>query len=147
MAHGVDAVKPGGSVMARLWAAGGATKLSARAPAGNSTTTSASTSRTFDIRASLRPCRRLVLPARGGRPRIAAARSGNMQKTVRRPSPALIIALVALFVALGGPAQARRLINGHDIRKGTVTSRQVKDHSLTTGDLRPSAVRSLRTTP
>ena len=67
--------------------------------------------------------------------------------TVRRPSPALIIALLALFVALGGPAQARRLINGKDIRKGTVRSKQVKDHTLSTRDLSKSAVRSLQTTP
>jgi hypothetical protein len=67
--------------------------------------------------------------------------------TVRRPSPALLIALLALFVALGGPAQARRLINGQDIRKGSVRSRQVKDHTLSTRDLRRSAVRSLRATP
>jgi hypothetical protein len=66
---------------------------------------------------------------------------------VRRPSPALVIALLALFVALGGPAQARRLINGKEIRKGTVRSRQVKDHSLSTRDLSRAAVRSLRTTP
>jgi hypothetical protein len=70
-----------------------------------------------------------------------------MERTVRRPSPALIIALLALFVALGGPAQARRLINGKDIRKGTVRSKQVKDHTLSTHDLRRSTVRSLRTTP
>jgi hypothetical protein len=66
---------------------------------------------------------------------------------VRRPSPALVIALIALFVALGGPAQAKRLINGKDIRKGTVRSKQVKDHSMSTRDLSRSAVRSLRTTP
>ena len=66
---------------------------------------------------------------------------------MRRPSPALVIALLALFVALGGPAQARRLINGKEIRKGTVRSRQIKDHSLSTRDLSRSAVRSLRQTP
>jgi len=66
---------------------------------------------------------------------------------VRRPSPALVIALLALFVALGGPAQARRLIDGKEIRKGTVRSRQVKDHSLSTRDLSRAAVRSLRRTP
>jgi hypothetical protein len=66
---------------------------------------------------------------------------------VRRPSPALAIALLALFVALGGPAQARRLIDGKEIRKGTVRSRQIKDHSLATRDLSRAAVRSLRQTP
>lgn len=65
----------------------------------------------------------------------------------RRPSAALIVALVALFVALGGPAQARKLIDGRDIRPGTVTSRQVRDRSLTVRDLRSSAVRALLAVP
>ena len=39
----------------------------------------------------------------------------------------MLIALLALFVALGGPAQARKLINGADIRKGTVRSAQIRD--------------------
>jgi hypothetical protein len=66
---------------------------------------------------------------------------------VRRPSATLIIALLALFVALGGPAQARKLINGADIRKGTVRSAQVKDRSLTERDLSTAAVRALQSTP
>ena len=45
---------------------------------------------------------------------------------VRRPSAAMLIALLALFLALDGPAQARKLINGADIRKGTVRSAQIK---------------------
>jgi hypothetical protein len=59
----------------------------------------------------------------------------------------MIVALVALFVALGGPAQAKRLISGKDLKKGSVTSREIRDHSLKTRDLRKSAVRSLRRTP
>lgn len=50
----------------------------------------------------------------------------------------MIVALLALFVALGGPAQAKRLLLG---------SKQVRDHSLQVRDLRKSAVRSLRRTP
>ena len=65
----------------------------------------------------------------------------------RRPSPATLIALVALFVALGGPAQAKRLIDGSDIRSGTITSRQVKDRSLRTRDLSRGTVRALVKTP
>lgn len=55
----------------------------------------------------------------------------------RRPSAALVVALIALFVALGGPAEAARLITG----------KQVKDHSLKTKDLSRKAVKSLRRTP
>jgi hypothetical protein len=66
---------------------------------------------------------------------------------MRRPSPSAVIALVALFVAAGGPAQAARLIDGGDIRKGTVGSKQVKDGALKREDLAARTVRSLRTTP
>jgi hypothetical protein len=59
----------------------------------------------------------------------------------------MLVALLALFVALGGPAQAKHLINGKDIRKGTVRSAQIKDKSLGTRDLSTSAVRTLQTTP
>jgi len=64
----------------------------------------------------------------------------------RRPSLALVVAVLALFVALGGPAEAQRFINGKLLRKGSVTSRAVKDRSLQTRDLSRRAVRSLRTT-
>jgi hypothetical protein len=59
----------------------------------------------------------------------------------------MLVALLALFVALGGPAQAKHLINGKDIRKGTVGGAQITDKSLTTRDLSASTVRTLQTTP
>ena len=59
-----------------------------------------------------------------------------------RPSVATVIALLALFVALGGPAQAQKLLG-----KGDVDSRVVKDRSLKTRDLSRRAVRELRRTP
>jgi len=59
----------------------------------------------------------------------------------------MVVALAALFVALGGPAQAAKLIDGGDIRKGTVASKQVKDRSLRTRDLAGSTLRKLSTTP
>jgi hypothetical protein len=60
----------------------------------------------------------------------------------RRPSAALVVALLALFVALGGPAEAQRLLG-----KGDVNSRVVKDRSLKTRDLSRRTVRELRATP
>jgi hypothetical protein len=66
---------------------------------------------------------------------------------MRRPSPALVVALVALFVALGGPAGAASLISGSQIKKNSITTRQIKNHSLSTKDLSRRAVRSLRITP
>jgi hypothetical protein len=59
----------------------------------------------------------------------------------------MLVALLALFVALGGPAQAKHLINGKDIRRGTVASAQIKDRSLAERDLSPTAVRALQVTP
>jgi hypothetical protein len=66
---------------------------------------------------------------------------------LRRPSPAAVIALLALFVALGGPAEAAKLINGARIKRGTVTSKQVKDRSLSTRDLSKGTRRALTKTP
>jgi hypothetical protein len=66
---------------------------------------------------------------------------------MRRPSPAMLVALLALFLALGGPAQARRLINGKEIKKGTVRSAQIKDGTLALRDLNPTVVRQLESTP
>lgn len=59
----------------------------------------------------------------------------------RRPSFATVVALLALFVALGGPAEAERLIG-----KGSVTSSAVKDRSLRLQDLSRKTVRQLQTT-
>jgi len=58
-----------------------------------------------------------------------------------------VLAALALFVALGGPAEAQRLLSGGDIRKGTITSREVKDGSLASDDLSGKARRSLTRTP
>jgi hypothetical protein len=66
---------------------------------------------------------------------------------MRRPSPALIVALVALFFAIGGPAQAKRLIDGSDIKKGTIRSRQIKDRTITTKDISTASLRLLEDTP
>jgi hypothetical protein len=60
---------------------------------------------------------------------------------VKRPSFASVIALLALFVALGGPAEAQKLL-----RKGSVTSVLVKDRSLKLRDLSRKTVRQLQAT-
>jgi hypothetical protein len=56
----------------------------------------------------------------------------------RRPSFATVVALLALFLALGGPAEAARVAK-------RITGADVKDHSLQARDLSRDAVRSLRT--
>lgn len=66
-----------------------------------------------------------------------------------RPGAPMIVALIALFVALGGPAQAERAVDRVATRlgHGSVTSAQVKDHSLQVADLSHKAVRKLERTP
>lgn len=60
---------------------------------------------------------------------------------MKRPSFATVVALLALFVALGGPAEAQRLLG-----KGSVTSREIKDRSIKLHDVSRDAVRKLRST-
>jgi hypothetical protein len=62
---------------------------------------------------------------------------------IRRPSAPLVISLIALFVALGGPAEAQRLLDGRDIRKNSVSSRQIKDRTIAPRDLSRRTVRRL----
>lgn len=62
---------------------------------------------------------------------------------MRRPSPGTVIALLALFVALGGPAEARRLLSGKSIKTGSLTGKQVKNRSLSIIDLSRGTVRRL----
>jgi hypothetical protein len=55
----------------------------------------------------------------------------------RRPSAALVVALLAVFIAVGGPAEAARLIGSQD----------VANRSLKTEDLSRKTVRTLKKTP
>jgi hypothetical protein len=65
-----------------------------------------------------------------------------MSKYLRRPSPALIIAVVALVAALDGPAIASetahiaKKITGSQIASNAITSSKVKDHSLLSKDFK-----------
>ncbi len=71
----------------------------------------------------------------------------------KRPSPALIVSLLALFVALGGPAHAGKLIGSKDVKDGSLQARdlsrsarkalkQTPDGSVTTRQLAPGSVLS-----
>jgi hypothetical protein len=59
----------------------------------------------------------------------------------------MIVALLALFVALGGPAQAAHLVNGKLLKRGSVTGKAIKDHSVGMKDLTKASVRKLQSTP
>jgi hypothetical protein len=61
-----------------------------------------------------------------------------MSWLVRRlPSPAMVVALIALFVALGGSAYAL-VITGKQIKNGSITGKDVKRNSLTGRQIRES---------
>jgi hypothetical protein len=49
----------------------------------------------------------------------------------RRPSPAMIVAVIALFVALAGTAYAAQTINGGAIMKQTIGAGKIKHKTLT----------------
>ncbi len=49
----------------------------------------------------------------------------------RRPSAAMVVAIVALIAALGGTAYAAKVINGAQIQRGTITAGKLKKKTLT----------------
>ena len=55
------------------------------------------------------------------------------------PSPAMVVALVALFMALGGSAYAL-VITGASIKNGSVTGRDIKNRSLTGNDVKGNRI-------
>ena len=64
-------------------------------------------------------------------------------RLIPRPSPALLVACLALFLAAGGPAAAvnaadaaARLITGKQIKDNSITGRDIKDGSLVVGDFK-----------
>jgi hypothetical protein len=56
------------------------------------------------------------------------------------PSPSMAVALVALFVALGGSAYAAGFITSGDIKNNTIRSRDVRNGGLIGKDLRTNRV-------
>jgi hypothetical protein len=60
----------------------------------------------------------------------------------RRPSPALVISVIALVLATAGTATAAKLLitSSSQIKKGSVNGGDVADGSLTARDIRPQAL-------
>jgi len=58
----------------------------------------------------------------------------------RRPSPAMAVALLALFVALGGSAYAATKIGSKDIKANAITSGKIKKNAVTTAKIKKDAV-------
>ncbi len=67
---------------------------------------------------------------------------------MRRPSPGLVVALLALFVALDGPAAAARVaqvVSGSKIRNNSVTGQKIRNGTLGYQDLSAQARKLLKT--
>jgi hypothetical protein len=56
------------------------------------------------------------------------------------PSPAMVVAVVALIVSLSGSAYAAFVITGKNIKNGTVTTRDIRNHSLSGRDMRRDGI-------
>jgi hypothetical protein len=67
-----------------------------------------------------------------------------MRDAIRRPSPATVLAGLALFVSLGGVSWgvATGSINSREIQNGTIQSRDVRDGALQGRDVRNGTVQS-----
>jgi hypothetical protein len=79
---------------------------------------------------------------RRGRGSLRTGAQATPEKRRRRrlPSPAMIVALIALFVALSGSATAALVITGANIKNGTVTGRDLKNNSITGLDVKESSL-------
>jgi len=63
-----------------------------------------------------------------------------MARRIKPPSPAMIVALIALFVAIGGVGYAASKIDTEDIKSQAVTKPKIAKKAVTTGKLDRGAV-------
>jgi hypothetical protein len=56
------------------------------------------------------------------------------------PSPAMVVAVVALVASLSGSAYAAFVITGKSIKNGTVTGKDIRNHSLRGSDIRHDSI-------
>jgi hypothetical protein len=64
------------------------------------------------------------------------------QVRISKPSPALVVALVALFVALGGVGYAASKIDTADIENGAVTAKKLHKRAVTSAKVRNGGIRA-----
>lgn len=72
-----------------------------------------------------------------------------MKRRWRAPSPSLIVALVALFVALGGTAYAasslpKNSVGAKQLKKNAVTSAKIKNGSVTKKKISKATIAALK---
>jgi hypothetical protein len=58
----------------------------------------------------------------------------------RLPSPATVIALVALFISLGGASYAVTQIGTNQIKNGAVTSKKIRNFTISSRDVRANSL-------
>jgi hypothetical protein len=66
----------------------------------------------------------------------------------RRPSPSLVISIVALFVALGGTSYAaltlpRNSVGSAQIKKGSVTAKKIKKNAVTSAKVKNRSLKAV----
>lgn len=63
----------------------------------------------------------------------------------KRPSFTTVIAMLALFIAIGGTATAASgLINGKKIKNGTIAGKKIKNETITSGKIAPATIAALQ---
>jgi hypothetical protein len=63
-----------------------------------------------------------------------------LTRRIHRPTPALIVAVVALFMALGGTSYAALKITGKNVQNSTLTGVDVKNKSLGAKEHKPDSL-------
>jgi hypothetical protein len=69
--------------------------------------------------------------------------AGSTTRQALRRSPATVVALLALFAALGGTVYAAGRLDGRAIRVGSVPGNRLKPRSVSADRLRPAVLRNL----
>ncbi len=54
----------------------------------------------------------------------------------RRPSPATVLSLIALFVALGGTSYAALTITSANVKNNSLTSSDIKNTTISSADVK-----------
>jgi hypothetical protein len=67
-----------------------------------------------------------------------------LPRRIPRPSPALLVAIVALFMALGGTSYAALKITGKNVENSSLTGSDVKNKSLEEKELEPDTLTGSR---
>jgi hypothetical protein len=63
-----------------------------------------------------------------------------MRKRIQRPSPALVISLIALFVAMGGVGYAAVKIDGKNLKSKSVAGKKLKNKTITAGKVKDNTL-------